>query len=218
MKKPLLKNLWHVFVFAALFVVFAVCLVIALQTNTAKYGVKIFEGLNESVYKPVGMFLKIATNSGNTMSVIMVIAILLAVPNRFFRNNIALPAGLATLASWLTNEGVKHLVRRSRPAVESLVTANGYSFPSGHAMNNAALYFTLFFLTYRYMKKGILKNIILVLLVLIPLIIAFSRVYVGVHYTTDVLAGLSLGMAVAYATNLITAHNFKGIENASKNK
>lgn len=98
--------------------------------------------------------LKSFTVLGNWGSVVVLAAALLAVPNRRFRLQIALPTAAATIVSVACNEILKALVGRVRPAVDAFIAEQGYSFPSGHAMNNGTFYFTLFLLIFYFMKKG----------------------------------------------------------------
>lgn len=95
------------------------------------------------------------------------------------------------------NQLVKFFFRRPRPThVEHLITPGGYSFPSGHAMGAIVAYGALLFLIIRASRK--LKTVLIASLVLIPLIalIGFSRVYLGVHYPSDIIGGYSLGLAI----------------------
>ncbi|KRL63763.1 phosphatase PAP2 family protein [Lactobacillus psittaci] len=92
---------------------------------------------------------------------------------------------LANGNNWL----IKHLVMRHRPSVHHLVKATGYSFPSGHSAGSMSLCLVLFIVVLVLMKKGKLKNFLLICLPIIPLIIGMSRIYVRVHYPSDVLGG-----------------------------
>ena len=83
-------------------------------------------------------------------------------------------------------------------------------------MNNGALYFTLFLLAHRYLKKGALKTAVLCLLGILPVFIAFSRVALGVHYLSDVLAGLAVGFALATAAFQITVKNEGALQAAAQ--
>ncbi|MCP8970390.1 phosphatase PAP2 family protein [Ectobacillus ponti] len=95
---------------------------------------------------------------------------------------------------WLLNDGLKEWFARVRPdEAFRLVAANSYSFPSGHAMGAASFYGALAFLLarrYAAFRIGIWTGgMVLVLL------IGLSRVYLGVHYPSDVIAGFAMGAA-----------------------
>lgn len=89
---------------------------------------------------------------------------------------------------------VKFLFHRPRPDFQMIVE-KGYSFPSGHSMVSLAFYGFLLYLSCRYIKNKYLKGLLCVCLPLLILMIGRSRVYLGVHYTSDVCAGFLLSMA-----------------------
>ncbi|HEY0778284.1 MAG TPA: phosphatase PAP2 family protein [Gemmatirosa sp.] len=90
---------------------------------------------------------------------------------------------------------IKQLVHRARPAGGLLLRAATYSFPSGHAAVSAAAFGTLGLVLAR---EGRLSRPIAGLLAVgCPLVIGLSRIYLGAHWATDVLAGWCLGAAIA---------------------
>lgn len=95
----------------------------------------------------------------------------------------------------LVNQVIKHIIRRPRPNVLRLVEESGYSFPSGHSMVSMAFYGIIIYLVYKNVSNKYLKWILIILLSLLILSIGFSRIYVGVHYFTDVAGGFLLGLA-----------------------
>ena len=95
----------------------------------------------------------------------------------------------------LVNQVIKHIIRRPRPNVLRLVEESGYSFPSGHSMVSMAFYGIIIYLVYKNVSNKYLKWILIILLSLLILSIGFSRIYVGVHYFTDVPGGFLLGLA-----------------------
>lgn len=95
----------------------------------------------------------------------------------------------------LVNQVIKHIIRRPRPNVLRLVEESGYSFPSGHSMVSMAFYGIIIYLVYKNVSNKYLKWLLITLLSLLILSIGFSRIYVGVHYFTDVAGGFLLGLA-----------------------
>lgn len=95
----------------------------------------------------------------------------------------------------LINQAIKHIIRRPRPNVLRLVEEDGYSFPSGHSMVSMAFYGIIIYLVYKNVTNKYLKWTLITLLSLLILSIGFSRIYVGVHYFTDVVGGFLLGLA-----------------------
>lgn len=105
------------------------------------------------------------------------------------------------------NQAIKHIVRRPRPNVLRLVEESGYSFPSGHSMVSMAFYGIVIYLVYKNVSNKYLKWLLITLLSLLILSIGFSRIYVGVHYFTDVAGGFLLGLA--YLIIYINIYNKK---------
>lgn len=91
-------------------------------------------------------------------------------------------------------EGIKDIVERPRPdLVPHGVTTYTHSFPSGHATGGAATYLTLGALLARFEPRRRLKVFALSVAVIVTLLIGLSRIYLGVHWPSDVLAGWTLG-------------------------
>lgn len=107
----------------------------------------------------------------------------------------------------LINQVIKHIVRRPRPNVLRLVEEDGYSFPSGHSMVSMAFYGIIIYLVYKNVTNKYLKWTLITLLSLLILSIGFSRIYVGVHYFTDVVGGFLLGLV--YLIIYINIYNKK---------
>ncbi len=99
--------------------------------------------------------------------------------------------GGATLLNFI----LKQIFARPRPAYpHAFLTETGFSFPSGHAMISIAFYGAIAYLSYAYVKSFRAKLLVSLGALLISGCIGFSRLYLGVHYITDVLAGWAAGM------------------------
>lgn len=90
---------------------------------------------------------------------------------------------------------LKRFVSRNRPEIHRLIEIEGLSFPSGHSTSATIMYLTLAIIS-RSIIKGINKNLVITLASVGIIIIASSRIYLGVHYPTDVLAGMCLGASI----------------------
>jgi len=111
---------------------------------------------------------------------------------------------------------LKHVYARPRPTlVPHLVDVTSSSFPSGHATDSALVYLTLAALLARTVPARAVRIYIIGLAILLTLLIGCSRVYLGVHYPSDVVAGWALGAAWALACSLAYAR-LAGAEAAAK--
>lgn len=90
--------------------------------------------------------------------------------------------------------GLKHLFDRDRPLIPLLEEARGLSFPSGHALMSVTFYGLLIYIVFKGFKNKPLKWTFISLLLLLILIIGFSRIYLRVHYASDVIAGFCVGL------------------------
>jgi undecaprenyl-diphosphatase len=100
--------------------------------------------------------------------------------------------------------GLKYFFGRPRPDVPLLFEAEGLSFPSGHALFSITFYGLLVYLIYKGIKNATLRWSLIIFLVVLILLIGFSRVYLRVHYATDVIAGFAVGfMWLAFAIWLL---------------
>ena len=105
---------------------------------------------------------------------------------------------VSILGGWLLSTGLKLGVARPRPdLVPHLVEVNDLSFPSGHAMLSAVTYLTLGILLAQTQSSHATRYFFVLVAVFLTLLIGMSRIYLGVHYPTDVLAGWSAGSAWA---------------------
>ena len=97
--------------------------------------------------------------------------------------------------AFLTSQVFKFVFRRTRPDVLTLVSASGYSYPSGHTMVSTAYFAFITYLLCKKVKRKIDKIGLIIFSSVMLLLIGFSRVYLGVHYLSDVIGGILLGIA-----------------------
>ena len=169
------------------------------------------EGFDTFVYELVistrcdflDKFFKFITDLGDTFFIVgLVVGVVLVL-----RNNVGYLYATLAIDTVITNFIFKQLIRRDRPDVLKLIKQGGFSFPSGHSMISMSMYGMLIYLCYKKIKNKYIKWIICSLLGILILSIGLSRVYLGVHYISDVLGGfiLSFIMVVLY-TELINKY------------
>lgn len=102
------------------------------------------------------------------------------------------------LGGWALSSAMKLGIARPRPeVVQHLVEVTDMSFPSGHAMLSAITYLTLGAMLSRLEERASLRYFFPLVAVVLTLLIGLSRIYLGVHYPTDVLGGWAAGMVWA---------------------
>ena len=131
-------------------------------------------------------YIKIFTNLGGAL-VLVCFSILIAL---FIKNKkISIAIFINLLLAVLLNIFVKEIFQRERPLADNWLTSEiGYSFPSGHSTVSMAFYGFLIYLIYTKLNNKF-KWPLIILLSIIILFIGISRIYLGVHYLSDVLAG-----------------------------
>jgi len=156
--------------------------------------------------------LIIITNLGSAITLIsLTILSIILIKNK----KIGLCISLNLIISTLLNVILKNIVQRPRPEGYRLIDESGYSFPSGHSMVNTAFYGLLIYLVLRNVKNSKLKYTLVILISLLIIGIGFSRIYLGVHYASDVLAGflISIAYLVVFTTFM---HDMLKIEKGEK--
>jgi undecaprenyl-diphosphatase len=126
---------------------------------------------------------------------VLAFAILLLLRDR----RAALQLAAASVGAGLLTLFTKGFIERSRPqVVPRLVDVSGFSYPSGHSLSAAAMYLTIGFLVARHMTSMRARVLVISLVGFVIGLVAMSRVYLGVHYPSDIASGVSLGAAWAF--------------------
>lgn len=160
---------------------------------------KIYNVFSKIIGESTTNVIKVITFIGNNVVVVFVCLALL-IP-KSTRAKIGIPALSATIVSTILMVIIKNIVARQRPNILPLIIEKSYSFPSGHAMVNTALYFTIAFFVIRTIKNKKVAIPLSIFLYILPIIIGLTRVYLGVHYISDVFAGIFIGCAVYIAVS-----------------
>jgi len=178
-----------------LVVLFAILTALMLTGQLAGLEGSVYAFLAAMISPPLTSVAILITDLGAPTALIVIVVALIIIP--YTRHRMAIPVvGSAVLAVILTNV-LKVLIARDRPDILRLVTESGYGFPSGHAFSNAAFYVIVILIVFRLTKSGAIRSVVLVVGALLTFFIGTSRIYLGVHYAGDVLAGWTLGVAVA---------------------
>ena len=145
---------------------------------------------------PIAKFI---TNLGGAIFII-ILTLLLFIGIKNKKIGISIFTNLVFVT--VLNQLLKRILQRPRPTEFRITEETGYSFPSGHSMISMAFYGYLIYLIYKYVKNKYIKWSLIVLLSLLICTIGISRIYLGVHYTSDVLGGflISISYLVIYTS------------------
>lgn len=148
--------------------------------------------INEHVVKEsITPVVKILTHLGSAVFLIgSAVLTLLFIKDKNYFINVSLNLSIVYVLSVI----FKNFIKRKRPLDSLIPIPSDYSFPSGHTMCSVAFYGFLIYLVNKHVKNKILKVMLNVLFVLSIVLVAFSRLYLGVHYLSDVIIGALLGI------------------------
>lgn len=139
-------------------------------------------------------FFKIITFLGSPIFVAGLSAVLLIMLLWRHRKIEAFYLGInMVVVAGIINQILKHVFQRPRPDFLRLASAHGFSFPSGHAMGSMLLYGTLLIFITVWTKNRYVHWIAGILLAILVLLIGMSRIYLGVHYPSDIMGGWLVG-------------------------
>lgn len=147
--------------------------------------------------------MTIITNISSAYALIVItIILLILIKNK----KIPILITFNLIFSFLTSQLIKIILRRDRPVNISLVNAMGFSYPSGHSMVSMAYFGFIAYIVYKYIDNTIVKVILIITLFVSIFAIGFSRIYLGVHYFSDVLGGFLL--SISYLMLFININKF----------
>ena len=148
---------------------------------------------------PIAKFI---TNFGGAIFlVVLTITLFILIKNK--KIGVSIFSNLVIITA--LNQLLKRILQRPRPTEYRIIEETGYSFPSGHSMVSMAFYGYLIYLIYKYVKNKYIKWISITLLSILICSIGISRIYLGVHYTSDVLGGFLI--SISYLVIYISATN-----------
>lgn len=168
----------------------------------------------------LNVFATVITHFGDVITQTTVTLLTVAVLFVYKKWRTALWYGLTVLGgALLLNGAIKEFYMRARPSqIEPLVKIGGYSFPSGHSMGSIIIYGGLLFLMIRLLRSNGLKVLLSVFFFTLILLIGLSRVYVGVHFPSDVIAGFSLGFSWLTLSIALFGLKYTKLEFRTKNR
>jgi undecaprenyl-diphosphatase len=170
------------------------------------------DGVMQSFIKSIRMpwltaLFRGITATGETVPVILATLILMILLMIYKKRKEALIFGFYMLGTWRLNDFLKEYLQRPRPDINlHLVETSGYSLPSGHSMNFMALVLLSLYFMWIFSANKKLNRRLTILMLLYGMLVGISRVYLNVHYFSDVITGWSIGVACAAAAVILHSY------------
>ncbi len=116
------------------------------------------------------------------------------------------------------NQALKYLVQRPRPDGFRLISEGGYSFPSGHSMVAMAFFGLLIWMVWRHHRRDAMRVVWCCVFGLVIVMVGVSRIYLGVHYASDVLAGFCVSLVWLVFYTRVMAPTFVAVDAPSESR
>ncbi len=187
-----LKEYYKLILFSLVCIIFFVLIAFLFNKEIVSLDSSIYNYILEHfISDKLTSFIKVVTLLGGSYFLIgITVGFMFFVKNKrisFFTSfNLMLAAILGQL--------LKFIIRRPRPNILPLVEENGFSFPSGHSLVSMAFYGFLIYLAYKNIKSNWIKIPLIIVLISCIFLVGFSRIYLGVHYISDVLGGFMIAL------------------------
>lgn len=189
-KKILKENYLYLIIITILVIVLPCIFRSSLHDNIISFDYQVIDFVRKLVYNNLTKIFRIITFFGDLyIPIIIIVCILVFVKNKWYFAIISSSYLFAGAIAFIT----KNLAARQRP-LEALITIpNSYSFPSGHTLTSVVFYTVL---TYLLINRFKIKNkkICYICSSILIILIAFSRIYLGVHFFSDVIGGIVIGI------------------------
>ncbi len=169
-----------------------------------------FQPVDDVVYQWISSFVSDSTTSimmrltdvGSAWFIGSIVLALLVL-NRNAKTGIKFRMIYTLLCAGLLNVVLKNLIQEPRPAILQLISESGYSFPSGHTMIAGAVYTAIIPIIEEKTMDKFIKRLLQSCCILVPVIVGISRIYLGVHWPSDVLDGWVLGLSIGLSSSLV---------------
>lgn len=185
----IIKDKKYLLISIAAVFVFVIILINVLNGKIQNFDVAIYNAIISLKTDILTFIVKIITMFGDKEILILIVILsLIFVKNKKIGCSIA--GNLASVG--LINHILKELIKRERPPLEvRMVEETSFSFPSGHSMASFAFYGLIIYFICKYFKNKKIKKIFCIALGSLIFLIGISRIYLGVHYASDVIAGFA---------------------------
>ena len=190
-KLTIKKNIKWIILLLCMILFFAI-IEDVLQNEIWKFDDLVYNTISKTISTPVTAIFKVITNLGGVVGIITITLLILI----FLKSNLQKYYVVVNLLIiTMSNQILKNIIQRPRPIEHRIIDEGGYSFPSGHSMVSMAFYGFLIYLIYKNIENKNIKWALCTILSLLILFIGISRIYLGVHYASDVIGGFCLSIA-----------------------
>lgn len=191
-----------------LFCVLAVLIDSKLIAQFDQSVISIIQGLESKTLTPImRVFTFIGSYKGILVILLMMIFILFFVLKS---RTDALLVAVVIAGTQVINQVLKLYFQRARPNFHRLIEIGGYSFPSGHAMSALAVYGILTYVFWRHTSDRTGRIMLIIISMIFILMIGISRIYLGVHYPSDIIGGyLASGVLLILAIGIFRRYKSK---------
>ena len=187
-KKALISRRWYLFLF--LIFIFGIITFLLLRDNLTMIDDTVYNFIRKYRNDNLTEFFKIISNLASPIVLLLITILTLFLKEKKYFKVILINLIIVTLL----NQVLKFLFYRPRP-FDMIVKEVGYSFPSGHSMASMAFYGLFAYLLYKHVNNKYLKWGSIIFVFIIIFLIGLSRIYLRVHYASDVIAGFSLSLS-----------------------
>ena len=188
--------------------------IILIISNIIMYYTDQLVHIDKIVYNSIAItdvltpFYKLITSFSNTLQLCVIVILTILFLIKIKKKKEAINVATVFCFSAILMQILKWIFQRNRPDVNRLIEISGFSYPSGHSLMSFVFYGLLIYLINKN-YKGKYKKIIIAILASIIVLIGFSRIYLGVHYFTDVILGYSIALLILIINSIIIKKNEK---------
>ncbi|BCG59010.1 phosphatase PAP2 family protein [Paenibacillus sp. URB8-2] len=177
-------------------VIFGLIAVLVTYNHTAWFDDRIIHLVQSPESPALTSTAKTLSLVGSSKIVISLSLVIMAALFLFLKHRLELLLFLwVGVTSNILNSILKNWIHRERPNIHRIIEETGFSFPSGHSMAAFSVYGALTFLLWRHLRSGSARVLLVVICFILTAAIGWSRIYLGVHYPSDVIGGYAASCA-----------------------
>ncbi len=204
-KKIIKENKWYLLCIVLIITILIILMRSSFSNTIMAIDNKVIKLMNNSVYDLLTSIFKIITFFGDFyIPIIIIVCILIFLKNRWYFYLLTSGYAISGIITYLS----KLLIGRARPISALIDIPKSFSFPSGHTLTSLVFYILLCYLLVCNKDKKT-KTIFMLITSLFVLLIAISRIYLGVHYFSDVIGGFIIGIPYILFVINVVKKNFK---------